>query len=291
MYASQVSHLIERITAFLSLLFDRVFSRRRVAIGDEVFWLTSYQAHRIELLKKLPVSIEIPDAPSKPKSMILSTEISEVGVVKLTFFLGDQSAVDSVIELHEDEYGVLSSDLEGKLVVDFGANVGDFAIACAKKGATVRAYEPNMDLFPLLEENVRLNFVESQVETFPFGIWSHSLKASAAYDPLGSGAGRMTVTGENLTLRRSMEFDLVQASQVLNDIDQKIDFLKVDIEGAEYDVITELARAKCLLQVKGGAIEYHRGIRTLKQTLESCGFDVQTIEKNGGYGILRFSKS
>ena len=48
--------------------------------------------------------------------------------------------------LLDDAYGVKGCDLSGKTVVDVGAYIGDSALAFARQGASVHAFEPSRTL-------------------------------------------------------------------------------------------------------------------------------------------------
>ena len=53
---------------------------------------------------------------------------------------------------------------------------------------------------------------------------------------------------------------LVKVDKLSNYIKQKVDLLKIDIEGAEIDVLTDLFRSKKLNLVENMIIEYHHHI-------------------------------
>lgn len=55
--------------------------------------------------------------------------------------------------LVEDVWRTGGTDLSGKTVIDIGAHIGVFAVACAKRGALVHAFEP----FPVFQEYIRKN--------------------------------------------------------------------------------------------------------------------------------------
>jgi hypothetical protein len=62
----------------------------------------------------------------------------------------------------------------------------------------------------------------------------------------GSGAGRFTVP-------------CVALSGVLSSLSQPVDFLKLDVEGAEYDMLFSLDDAS-LARIRRVAMEYHEGV-------------------------------
>jgi hypothetical protein len=85
----------------------------------------------------------------------------------------------------------------------------------------------------------------------------------------------------------------VEALLLSKHIDEEVDFLKIDIEGAELEVVEELSNARKLSYVKQMAIEYHHHIVSEADTfsrmlsvLEDAGFGYQ-IESNLGRPFKR----
>jgi FkbM family methyltransferase len=283
--------LFKRAASLIRLFTDRLLPLHLVRIGNSRAWLSKQQADVMLELNRTADSIHFAQPLHGKKVMAVTTHFSNLGLMRLEYLLADKSARDALVETKNDEYGVIESDITGKVIVDFGANVGDFSIACALKGAFVHAFEPNPDLYELLQRNFKSNQVESRVKSYPAGVWRESGRVEAAYDPQGSGAGRMLKPGENRTFRRTIEFDLIRASDAIKSVGDSIDFLKVDIEGAEYEVFEELINSGEMSRVQAGAIEYHSRLENLAETLLEAGFEVSVLEKDGSYGIVLFSRS
>jgi len=124
-----------------------------------------------------------------------------------------------------------------KYVVDVGANIGCHAIsyANANKECKVWAFEPQKKLYNILEKNVKANELEGRVNTYNFGLGhkvmnTHLCSLDTVYDPqrqghnkggLGIGEG-----GEEIEVRTLDSLNL-----------PGLDFLKMDVEGAEGLVI------------------------------------------------------
>jgi predicted RNA methylase len=119
----------------------------------------------------------------------------------------------------------------GKTIVDIGASIGDFVlIASNTPGVRVYAYEPNRYLFSFLEKNVR--FTEN--------------KSVRLYN----------VAANSDTLRSIMEVNQEAA----------IDFLKIDCEGCEYNVLLN-SPSETLSRVARIAMEIHSADRDQKLIL------------------------
>ena len=125
----------------------------------------------------------------------------------------------------------------GDVVVDMGAHIGAFAVRAARlaQGGQVYAYEASSKNFALLSENRKLNdlgnlyiensAVSNQSVIMPF------------YTPsdnriLGS---LLQNTSSFIEMVQTITFSDIIAEHCIN----QIDFLKVDVEGAEFDILCQ----------------------------------------------------
>ncbi len=168
----------------------------------------------------------------------------------------------------------------GWIVVDVGAGVGEFAVCVARRNprSIVYAFEPLPESFALLAENVRLNGL-SNVHPIPKAI-AATEGTVTLHAPTGLAGQHRTSTAAPAigaiavaatTLERTME-DLQIAT---------CDFLKIDCEGAEYEILLSASPAT-LERVRHIAMEYHEGKISarshdeLARFLEANGFRVRT---------------
>lgn len=129
----------------------------------------------------------------------------------------------------------------GSIFVDVGANIGYFSVLAANvvgEHGRVFAFEPDPANFGLLEASCRLNGLEERVDAVQGG-----LSASA-------GSGRLYLSEDNLgdhqvyvgaDTRESLPIELFNGSDFLRERLQRLDLLKVDTQGSEYEVIAGLA--------------------------------------------------
>lgn len=123
------------------------------------------------------------------------------------------------------------------VIVDVGANVGLVSIAAAKRfpKARVFAFEPNPHILPLLEENVRLNAAQSNIFLRPFCVAGEGGIRPVFYRP--GERGGATLFRKDAPGTETFEATCVPLSEIFNIIQSDvIDFLKVDCEGAEYEI-------------------------------------------------------
>lgn len=110
-------------------------------------------------------------------------------------------------------------------VVDAGAYPGGFTIFAAKKGKSVIALEPDNSNRERLRENLRLNGLEN-VEVVKKGLWGEETELSFAADQDESSIDEEGETKVQVTSLDNLSHEF-----------RNFDFVKMDIEGAEIEVI------------------------------------------------------
>jgi FkbM family methyltransferase len=130
--------------------------------------------------------------------------------------------------------------------LDVGANVGYASLYFARifPAATIEAFEPHPVHIEMIRAHIALNRLESRVKLHPFavgvlstpGFMTDAGSCSSVYD----GDGAIPVRIEDF-------FDRVG--------DQHIDFLKLDCEGAEYDILMDERFSR--LPVRTLVMEWH----------------------------------
>jgi FkbM family methyltransferase len=154
-------------------------------------------------------------------------------------------------ELFGDEIYRFNADRADPLVIDCGANIGMSVIyfKYLYPKARIIAFEPDPNIFAVLERNVR-TFELQDVELHRKAVWNARTKLRFAAD--GSIGGKLVEASNDPTL------PLVGCERLRDYLDQKVDFLKLDIEGAEYEVIRDCERS--LKNVNLLFVEYHSDV-------------------------------
>jgi FkbM family methyltransferase len=134
------------------------------------------------------------------------------------------------------------------IVIDVGANLGTYttwlARFAARQGGSVYAFEPQRIVFQLLCGNLALNNIFNvQAEQLALGASETTLwQAEADYDHSGSSFGNFDLDGAcdgyklNPSQRTRINVTTLDAYVSRNEI-EKIDFVKVDVEGYELNVL------------------------------------------------------
>jgi FkbM family methyltransferase len=153
-------------------------------------------------------------------------------------------------------YRIETTNLE-PLVLDCGANLGMatlfFKFLYPK--CRVKCFEPDPSTFQLLEKNVEYNRLDG-VELFNVALWDETGTIDFFCDSATRGTllmstnlARMKGAALKVPTRRLSEF-----------IDEEVDYLKLDVEGAELRVMQELSDSGKLRNIREMAIEYHHRI-------------------------------
>lgn len=170
--------------------------------------------------------------------------------------------------------GVRSMLRPGDVVIDCGANIGDVAEPLADTGATVLAYEPDPYAFGRLEarlgqrSNVKLHNAAVGVEAGTVRL----MRASNFDDNPKGGSVKSTIVsgGRNIDERveRAVEVGVIDLPALIRDIcssQGEIAFLKMDIEGAELELLERMMRHKLFDTIRLTVAETHeRKFRSLR---------------------------
>ena len=153
-------------------------------------------------------------------------------------------------ELFEEEIYRFTADSPAPLIIDCGANIG-LSVVYFKSlypQSTIVAYEPDEANIALLNKNIEANNFD-KVTIKKEAVWTKNEKLY--FKSIGSQGSQISTEG--LQQEHTVEVNAIRLSEVLQS--QPVDFLKIDIEGAEYDVMKDCANS--LSTVKNIFVEYH----------------------------------
>ncbi len=165
----------------------------------------------------------------------------------------------------DDIYGTRDHDRSGQIVVDVGAYVGDSAVAFARAGATVHAFEPLGSLAACIARNAAANGLAERIVVHAVG--------------LSEADGTQHTSSDVLHFVEGIAY-------VLNKLPANIDVLKIDCEGAEYYLFGNPAFLKHLHPAEI-RMEYHRGPELLATILRDNGYRVEYNPADQGVGLMQ----
>ncbi|MBK9199816.1 MAG: FkbM family methyltransferase [Betaproteobacteria bacterium] len=191
-----------------------------------------------------------------------SERISVDGIVLNNCYL--QFPLVVVENIYHQNYG-LSLDRES-IVVDIGANAGVSALFLAQNSAVTKVigFEPLVPIFRMLQDNLSLNReLAKKIEVFNFGLGERSEKLTVRYsrDHAMSASMRGIYDRYYQSVDSNEQIEIFDAAAVIDDIfskhpDQQI-VLKMDCEGAEFEILPRLAEKGLLGRVGVLIVEFH----------------------------------
>jgi len=161
---------------------------------------------------------------------------------------------------------------EGSVFVDLGANVGYYTLIASRLvGSRGRVYavEPVPSTAAILRLNVILNKLDNVI-IIEKAAWFTKEKVNLRIP--GSDYGYASVVRG---YGKSMLVEACPLDELLQDVDH-IDILKIDVEGAEYEVLkgakNTLHKTKCIV------LELTRNIKEVFELLINYGFKIKKAE-------------
>jgi len=125
-------------------------------------------------------------------------------------------------------------------VCDLGGWIGPTVLYAAAKGAHVTTFEPDPTAFQYLQENVRLNrFKKVSCYNFAIATLNGVKKISLFYKSLGDSTSSL-LNGERDNKESAHVSCITWESACSKYQLPKFDFIKIDIEGSEFDVIPHM---------------------------------------------------
>lgn len=169
---------------------------------------------------------------------------------------------------------------DGWTVVDIGAGAGDFAISVALRGPKSRvfAFEPWRESFDLMRENLALNNL-SNVQPFAEAV-AGKRGELVLTTPTGIEGQHRTSDAPAAAADAGVRVPALPLAEIFDRSGIAVcDFLKIDCEGGEYDILFHAGDA-ALARIRHIAMEYHDGVtpwshRDLVTFLESHGFETR----------------
>jgi len=195
-----------------------------------------------------------------------------LGVLKLYTHYEGLQVIDEVFVLGQYSKGLESNS---RVVVDVGAHIGTItllaALAMKRRGVqgVVISVEPVSINYMLLLNNVKLNQLEQYVKPIKAAVASH--KTTVEVEWIGNKEKVQTVTMQEIVeLIKKLGYD-------------SIDLLKIDIEGAELDVILNnsswLGRVKRIIMELHPQMYGYSGVSKIVRELKKRGFEVRIVHR------------
>lgn len=182
---------------------------------------------------------------------------------------------ETCLDRDYESFGVHLED--GWNVIDIGAGLGDFAISVGRRfpGSRIVAFEPFAESFGLLQENMGLNRIKN-VTAVPAAVAAERGQLQLAQT---GAAVQHTTQAASSRSTTPVPAEGLAESLIKFGFD-RVDFLKVDCEGGEFDILLNTP-ADTLHKINHIALEYHDRAtphhhQEIVDHLISAGFTVTT---------------
>ena len=196
----------------------------------------------------------------------------EIGDHKINY-IRPYEVLHTYKDVFENDIYKFRASSDRPLIIDCGANIG-ISILYYKTlypKADIIAFEPDKTNFQLLSKNVNQNNLNG-VNIHEAAVWIENGMISFAANAAEGSSIAASGEGDNV-----VPVSCVRLAGILNQ-HQTIDFLKIDIEGAEAEVIKDCAPG--LTKVENMFLEYHGTINEtgklimILELLTTSGFKV-----------------
>ena len=171
---------------------------------------------------------------------------------------------------------------EGDNVVDIGGHIGIFSVLAGKLGAKVIVFEPLKSSYGYLLKNIKDNGLEEKVKAFNLAVTADGREVRMYEednnDEWNTGCARIFDEGEGDPEKEKIKSKTLDTIYRENRLYEKgCDFLKIDCEGAEYEILYG-AVPNVFDSTKQISMEFHHSLqegKMLSNYLESRGYDVK----------------
>jgi FkbM family methyltransferase len=209
----------------------------------------------------------------------------------------DRSSAETLLDNYESEVFSFFIPRPNDVVIDVGANIGYFTIYASRKvgkDGLVIALEPMDEAYNCLMKNIRLNRLNN-VKPFKLALWSSetTLRLYRTKGYFTSAISKVDVfknliQQKKLELIKEYEIKAIKLDDLIKNINlSKVDWIKIDVDGSEYEVI--LGSMNTLKRFKPKLIiEIHNqeiGNKILK-ILKNLGYKVSLVKIWDNYHIF-----
>lgn len=157
---------------------------------------------------------------------------------------------------------VIPSSLEPEdILIDCGANVGDYTEQLAKSGATVYAFEPDPVAFQVLKQRMALY---ENAHCINKAVSDHNghlrlfFRKDRAQDTLISTQGSsLEEDKNNIDRNMSVEVEVIDLSEFILGLPREVSVLKMDVEGTEVRILEHFLETGAIDRIRKAYVETH----------------------------------
>lgn len=134
----------------------------------------------------------------------------------------------------ETMYAIMQKSNKNNIVIDAGMNIGFFSLLASSMGFTVHSYEVNPNCVSYATGLIDINGLSNMVTMVKAGLGGRRQRVSIP-EVTGCGGGTQVKHSENL--RANNQIDLLPLDELYFYSNTYVLFLKIDIEGEEFNTL------------------------------------------------------
>lgn len=187
-----------------------------------------------------------------------------------------------------EAYGYFN--LKNGTVVDIGAFIGDTSAYFASKGAKkILAFEAAPPIFKMAQENIKMNELQNTVEIRNIAVAGREGETELSF--YNSQPGSSSIVYKDLTHRSThYQVKTTTLDQIMKEVNY-VDLLKIDCEGAEYQILPLASKEGNLKNISNIIMEIHGPPREILDVLKANQFKiVKWLDRAKGGHLLAASK-
>lgn len=221
---------------------------------------------------------------------VITVDIDNFVKYKIRANTSDRLVISEVWDLHEYNDSHKLAIKPNYTVLVIGAQIGVFSVMAGKKAKSGKVYsfEPFIENYKLLVENISLNKLKN-VKPIMMAVTSKSGERYLNISSSNTGAHSIFATpnGHQVKIKTTTLEKFIVENKIKN-----IDLLKMDCEGAEYDIFLNASK-KVLSKIDRIIMEFHDDLvpgfdhQMLVKYLEENGFEVKVKGFIGQIPLLK----
>lgn len=213
---------------------------------------------------------------------IIKSDLTDIDLIDINYILNE------IINLNVYNNDFVSVE-ENDIVMDIGVNFGLFTLdALQYNPKKIIGFEPNPKLVNCCN---KMNIPKAEIIQ---GAVSHKNGKTTFYESNYPGRSSLHMDMNSDTLKSSYDVDIYDINDILN-LHEKINYLKVDCEGAEYEIFEAIDLSTLSNKINKIALEFHHIPTDLKvinliSKIESAGFEIKVDFCGSGTTGMLYAK-
>lgn len=145
-------------------------------------------------------------------------------------------------DYESENFELLSENCNpGAVVMDIGAHIGLFSVVAAQvtgKTGKVYAFEPTPTTYALLQKTVVINHEEQVIETIQKAVGKENGKITFFITDTKADNANSLVNYRDVSSAHGIDVEVTSVDDFVKEKNiNKLDFIKIDVEGVEYDTL------------------------------------------------------